>query len=132
MFLQGARRRTNREAGSTRGQKGAGDDAIIALGTGDGLTVFLSLVEENRQRDQSDSDDPENDVFCAALVFVCHSGSTPYLKTSFKSRLKYLSQCSQGFDAVCVVPTRWYPVNFTISRTWIDSTAKCSVSSTRA
>ena len=66
----------------------------------------LALVQEDRERDQSNGDDPEDDVL-GALFLVCHAGSTTYLGIRFKCCYKFLAKNnSYGFDAVLVAPVR--------------------------
>jgi hypothetical protein len=78
----------------------------------------LSLVPKDRQCDQSDRNNPQNDVFAAAL-FLGHGGSTTHPKSGFKCLLKSLSRGGESGPGRIrpgygFVATRWQPVNFTI------------------
>ena len=49
------------------------------------------LVPEDRERDQESSDNPEDDIFCAVLLFgFGHRRSTAYMKLRFKCRFDFL------------------------------------------
>jgi hypothetical protein len=66
----------------------------------------LALVQEDRECDQSNGDDPENDVL-GTLFLVCHSGSTTYLAIRFKCCCEFWAKKDiYGFDAVLVVAVR--------------------------
>ena len=66
----------------------------------------LALVQEDRECDQSNGDDPENDVL-STLFLVCHAGSTPYLAIWFKCCCEFWAKKDiYGFDAVLVVAVR--------------------------
>lgn len=107
-------------------KSGTGIDAEL-------ISKRLTLVQEDSQRNQSNGDDPENNILAALLFFfVSHSRqyTTPEIAVQVACEFPRNSRV-YGFDSAGTVPDRLYPLNFTTSRTWTDSTRKCKVSSTR-
>jgi hypothetical protein len=78
----------------------------------------LSLVPEDRQRDEKDGNDPKNDVFATAF-FLGHSRQYTTSEIPVQVPIEF-PVCDYGFAAVTASST--FVVNFTISRIWVACT----------